>query len=154
MNESEACTIIKNSFLNQGEFLFKIPDPTGTFTQTIQRPFDLIGSLKTHAIAIEAKYMKGLQSFNLKKVEDHQVESLLHYKNSIQGAISLVMLVVYVGMADYRVYYFDIDTISRRRLEGKNYLKKELELLPYFIIKSVDGRKLIINDLSILNNIN
>lgn len=150
MNEGEACTIIKNSFLAQNNFCYKIPDPSHSFSSTIKRPFDLMGSFLQKPIVIEVKYQKGLYSFDLQRIEDHQIEALIYYKKQIPDAFSLVMLYVYVKRNDHRVFIFNILDIIERRKNKQNYLKKELETLPYFSVKTKDDKKLIQEELSSL----
>lgn len=146
MNESEFCTIIKNSFESQGNFLYKIPDPSSSFNQTISRPFDLIGSLKGKPIAIEVKFLKGLQSFNLKRIEDHQIEALKKYRDSTNFALTKIMLGVHAGRGDYRIYCFDLAEVEKRRNEERNYLKKELKDMKYLVCKKDANKKLYIEN--------
>ena len=135
-NESQACTIIINSLKEKGESAYKIPDPSGEFSSTIKRPFDIIGSWNSAFLCAECKYLSSLQSFNLKRIEDHQIEYLLDFKNSIQNAEAWIILAIKVKRGDNRFYIFkDVEDIQKRRLENNNYLKKELETLPYFSVK-------------------
>lgn len=133
-SESSACTIIKNSFIEQGHYLYKIPDPTGQYAATIKRPFDLIGRYNDKAVYIEMKYSSKLESFNIKRIEDHQYQNLIEFKK-IKNAICLVGLAVNVSSKDKRIYLWDVDEVYNRYLEEKNYLKKELELLSFYSIK-------------------
>jgi penicillin-binding protein-related factor A (putative recombinase) len=136
MDEMEFCTVIKNSVnMLKNSICHKIPDPTGAFAQTVKRPFDLFGALNGKPLYIEAKYMNTAESFNLKKIEDHQISSLLEFKEAVSDSVCWVVLGVNWGRADKRVYVFsDIKELSLRRKEGKNVLKKELATLPYFKI--------------------
>jgi len=134
MSESVFCTILKNSFIVQGHYLYKIPDPTGDFVFTIKRPFDLIGRYNTNAIYIEMKYSSSLQSFNLNRIDEHQYESLLEFKK-IQNAICLIGLGVNVSSKDKRIYLWGVEEVYKRHIEKKNYLKKELEQIPFYTVK-------------------
>jgi len=135
-SESQACTIFVNSLKLKGEQGYKIPDPTGDFANTIKRPFDIIGSWQNKALYVECKYLSSLKSFDLKRIEDHQIEYLLNFKNNINNAESWIVLAIKVGRGDNRFYIFkNIEEIQKRRLEKKNFLKKELETLPYLKVK-------------------
>ena len=135
-NESETCTILKNSLLLMNELCFKIPDPSNSFSSTIQRPFDMIASYKGNPVYIEVKYMKGLHSFNLQEIRDHQIENLINYKNKINNAECWIVLGINVKRGDNRIYIFkDIFEIEKRRLNKDNYKVKELHQLPYYPIK-------------------
>lgn len=137
MNESYYCTIIKNSLINGNNLCYKIPDPSGLYSSTIQRPFDLFGSYNNKPLYIEVKFMKGLKSFNLKNIKDHQIENLLLYKNKIENSECWIILGCYVKPRDNRIYIFkDIEDIKSRRDNCRNILKKELETIPYLKIKN------------------
>ena len=134
-NEAECCTIIKNSFITLGQVMWKIPDPSGQYTQTIQRPFDLFGTWRGKPIYMEVKYINKLKSFDLQRIEEHQITSLLALKNVLPESICCIALGVKVGRGDNRIYFFtDIYDIERRRTNKQNYKKKELESLPYYPI--------------------
>ena len=133
MDESKICTIIKNSYIQHGGFAYKLSDPTSMYNQTIERPFDLIAVYDSKPIYIEAKYMSKMQSFNLNHIQDHQILNLLTIKGLMPDSECIIALGIKVGRGDVRIYYFtDILEINERRLNKQNYLKKELELLPYF----------------------
>lgn len=135
-NESDCCSIIKNSFLLLGEECFKIPDPSGLYAKTIARPFDMIATLSGHPVFIEAKFMKGMQAFALSRIEDHQIEALKSWRGKIPGSESWIVLGVNAGRADNRIYIFkNILDIAGRRMERRNYLKKDLEQLPYMKVQ-------------------
>jgi len=135
MTEAEYCTIIKNSLEHITEVGYKIPDPTNSFNTTIKRPFDMIGSFKGKALYIEVKAMNGLHSFNLKKIQDHQIQNLLLYHTHVTDSLCWIALGCYISRGDNRLYIFNnIDIIAERRNNKKNILKKELEKLPYYEI--------------------
>lgn len=141
-SEAEVCTILKNSFLSQNHSMYKIPDPSSDYGSTIKRPFDMIGRYKKQPVYAEVKYSNGLKSFNLKEIHDHQFEALLEY-NKIQDSLCLIVLGVHVARGDSRIYIWNVENIYSRFLDGKNVLKKELELLPYYKVK----KKLIVEDI-------
>lgn len=133
-NESESCTIVRNSFISQNHYLFKIPDPNSNYTNTIKRPFDLFGRYEEKPIYIEMKYLSKLESFNLNRIENHQFEALLEHKK-IKDAICLIGLSINVSRTDKRIYFWDINYIYNRFLSKKNILKKELINIPFYTIK-------------------
>lgn len=136
MTESDYCTIFKNSLAAINEVCFKIPDPSSSFSSTIQRPFDMIGSWKTQPLYVEVKYMKGLHSFSLQDIKDHQIFNLLDYKQRIPTAECWIVLGCHVSRGDNRLYIFkDIYEIEKRRIEKLNYKKAELEQLFYYPVK-------------------
>ena len=135
-NEASACTILCKSFCKQGSWAYKIPDPTALFTQTVPRPFDII-AVKGSSYYIEVKYLNKMESFNLQRIEDHQIASLLDIKQRNPEAVCWIVLAVKVGRGDNRFYLFkDIFDINNRRILKKNFLKKELETLNYYKVKN------------------
>lgn len=134
LNEAQACTIIKNSFLEQGHYLFKIPDPSGNFAMTIQRDLDMVGRYSDRPVYMEVKYLNGLKSFNLRLIKEHQMTALLEYKE-INNSLCLIALGVNVARTDKRLYIWDLDFIYPRYLNKENILKKELEVTPFYKIK-------------------
>ena len=133
MDESKICTIIKNSYIQHGNWAYKLSDPTSMFNQTIERPFDLIAVIKDTPVYIEAKYMSKMQSFNLNHIQNHQISNLVAIKKLMPESECIIALGIKVSRGDVRIYYFtDIFEINERRLNKHNYLKKELELLPYY----------------------
>jgi hypothetical protein len=132
-DEASACTILKNSIIKANGVCWKIPDPSSTFNQTIPRPFDMFGTLGSRPWYAEVKYLKGLKSFNLQDIKDHQIENLCTLKYQLPTASCWIVLAIKAGRGDNRFYIFeDVSLIASRRTEKQNYLKKELELLPYF----------------------
>lgn len=125
-NEAEACSIFKNAL----DFGHKIADSANGQNMN-KSPFDIFGCWDNRPVYAEVKHLKGLQSFNLQSVADHQIEALLRAKNACSSALSWVVLAVSASRGDNRFYVFEAKEIASRRLEKKNYLKKELETLPY-----------------------
>ena len=76
-NEASVCTTFKNSLIAAGFKGYKIPDPSGDYGKTIKRPFDIIGSWANNLLLVEAKFESSLKSFDLQRIEDHQIEELL-----------------------------------------------------------------------------
>jgi hypothetical protein len=143
-NEASLNTIIKMSL----DFGYKIPDPTNKFSATIPRPFDLFGIINSKPIYIEAKYSPELKSFDLQRIEDHQIANLIKIKNLLPNSYCWIVYGVHCDHGDNRIYIFDdILEIERRRLLKLNYLKKELISLPYIkIYKGIaDFNKYITN---------
>jgi len=120
----------------QGDLAYKIPDPTGQFINTIPRPFDLFGSVRGLPWYCEVKFLNKLQSFDLQRIEDHQIQNLLDLKEKTVGALCWIVLAVKVARGDSRFYIFkDILDIAERRKNKRNYLKKELETLTYYTVR-------------------
>lgn len=132
-SEAEVCTIIKNSFIAQGHYLYKIPDPSSTFSATIKRDFDLVGRYEQRPIYMEVKYLNELRSFNLKSLEEHQIKALMEY-TKIPSALCLVGLGVNVSRCYKIIYFWNINDILIRIKEERNFLKKELESIPHYTI--------------------
>ncbi len=133
-SESEVCTILRNSFIKQSHYLFKIPDPSTNFSQTIKRDFDMLGRYNEKPVYMEVKYLNGLQSFNLKRIEDHQYKALLEFKK-VKDSLCLIALGVHAKFGDNRIYIWDIDYIFNRSIKFQNILLKELKEMPYYTIK-------------------
>ena len=134
-DEAETCTIIKNSIIVQGGWASKIPDPSTLFSQTSQRPFDIFGIWEHIPLYMEVKYINKLKSFDLSRIEDHQIQNLLEIKRLLPSAYCCIALGVKVARGDSRVYFFfDIEEVAKRRENKQNYLKKELETMVYFSV--------------------
>ena len=135
-NESEACTILKNIFIDLGAFAYKIPDPSTEYAITIERPFDMIAVYDNISYYIEVKYLSSIKSFNLQSIKDHQIDNLTKIKILMPDAACWIVLAVKVGRGDKRFYIFeDIEEIAQRRSGKKNYFKKELESLNYLSVQ-------------------
>lgn len=128
MNESDVNRIFSRSL----DWGYKIPDPPkAVATNSGQRPFDGFGRLDDKILFWEGKYLKGLKSFNLKAIQDHQIANLkaLEMKNTF----TYIVLGIYAGRGDFRFYLFDFNYVYKRFLEERNFKKKELDKLPYVI---------------------
>lgn len=113
----------------------KISDPqAGEATTTVERPFDGFGILNALPLYWEGKHIKGgLRAFNLGDIKDHQIANLLAIKAACPIAQCWIVLGVSVARGDNRFYVWDdVKAIASRRLEHRNFLKKELETLPYY----------------------
>ena len=137
VNEQELCTVIRNSVNGTANSIaWKIPDPTSSFGSATKRPFDLFGTLNGVPFYAEAKYMKTALSFDLQDIEDHQIESLLEVQKSNPSCKCYIILGMKWDRGDTRVYFFpDMKDIALRRKEHRNYLKKDLALLPYISVR-------------------
>jgi len=80
------------------------------------------------------KHLSKLESFNLKKIENHQFEALFEYRK-IKNAICLIGLSINVSRTDKRIYFWDVNYIYNRFLSKKNILKKELNNIPFYTVK-------------------
>jgi penicillin-binding protein-related factor A (putative recombinase) len=130
-NEASLNTVIKMSL----QWGYKIPDPTGQYSSTISRPFDLFGIYNNRPIYIESKYASGLKSFDLQRIEDHQIENLISIKNLMPIAYCWIIYGVHVNNRDNRIYVFDdLTDLLQRRKDHNNFLKKDLETMPFLSI--------------------
>ena len=142
-NESEFCTIIRNS-MQSG---FKIPDASGSFTSTSMRAFDGIGLLPEcytgesddpenfSFICWEGKFMKVMGAFSFSRIEAHQAQYLYAYQKA-KNVYSYVILGMDLGRNDKRAYVFEVDDLFIQYFtNGLSIHKKYLEQLPYEIIK-------------------
>lgn len=133
MNEAQFCTVIKNSFPE--DCIYKIPDPSSLYSQTVKRIFDGIGMIEVegtlHPLYWEAKYLKKAGAFNFKRIEPHQDKYLRLYRR-IPGSVVWVVIGMDFGRADKRVFILDWDDRFGLLYEkGFSIHKKILEQLPY-----------------------
>jgi hypothetical protein len=139
-SESELNTIIKNSLV----FGFKIPDVASDFSITIAKAFDGFGVSKdtdikhvsTHTyvpVYWESKFANHFKSFDLSRIEQHQIDNLVKLKYLMPYAKCWIIYGVKVARGDNRVFIFDdVEDIKLRKKEKRNFLKKELEGLFYY----------------------
>lgn len=141
-NEAEFNSVVSRS-LNVSGYGFKIADTFANASYSRSpAPFDGFGVFidkegKGYPVYWESKYMKSPSSFNFNRLEDHQIESLLKFKQSIPNCLALFLICIDFGRGDKRVFYFkDLDDIYKRKQEKRNILKKEfIELKNYVTIK-------------------
>lgn len=138
-NESEFCTVIKNSMVAG----YKIPDESGFQygAHTAIRCFDGIGMLPSNIFGgnpnnltftcWEAKYIKSPGAIALTRLEPHQDFYLREYRKA-EGVKSLAIIGMDYGRADKRVYIFDWDENfgDLYKIHFSIHLK-ELDKLPY-----------------------
>ena len=130
MLERDLCLIIGHSL----DWYHKVSDYGGVRHGVL--PFDLFGVLNNKPIYIEAKFSKKPESFNLQRIQPHQLENLMEVKRLCPIAQCWVVLGVNFSRGDTRVYVFDdLDNLKKRRDSKDNILKKELLSLPYYPIK-------------------
>lgn len=120
------------------DWAHKIGDTVSYNSQVHQKlPFDGFGLLNGIPIYFECKWLPRAMSFNLNRIENHQIENLQKIHCLNPQVYCVIILGVEWGKSDRRAYiFFNIEEIAKRRLEGKHYLKKELEGLPHYKIKS------------------
>ena len=134
-NEADACIILKNSIIKSQGFCWKIPDPANMFNKTSQRPFDHFGVFQNKPLYAETKYLSTLKSFDLQRIEDHQINNLCDIKESIPYAHCWIVLAISIMRGENRFYIFDNPFLIRdRRLQKENFLKRELDILPYLCV--------------------
>jgi len=150
-DEQEVCSIFNKSL----KLCFKIPDPSGDFAHTIERPFDHFGAYNRKPLYVETKFLRGMQSFNLQgKIQDHQMKWLLDFKEQVDDAECWIVLGINVARGDQRLYIWRVlKEVSTRRINKDNFLKKELETLPYFPVHKgvIDLNKNLFADQKSLN---
>lgn len=123
MLEKDLNSIINRSLSEYG-FSHKIADPMhGTGTQ---KPFDGFSVFLNSSWYWESKFLKGYQAFNFKRIESHQMDSLLYIKKELDKVYSLIILGVYYPRKYFDLYFFDIDYIYNLIDSKKSILKKEL----------------------------
>ena len=141
MHEKDFNTIVKTTLINEGGWAFKIPDPPKIMMNNnklpIKNPFDGFGILPNgRNIYWESKYIKGLHSFNLSIIEEHQIENLLKIKTLNKNNLCIILLCCNISPRDKRVFIFnDILKLKERRDNKENYKMKELLTLPYLNIR-------------------
>lgn len=93
------------------------------------KPFDGFGIFNGVPVYWESKNLKKPQSFNFKRLEDHQIFNLLEIKNRLKDENHTWLLIcVDFGRADKRVFLFrDMEYINKRKTEKDSILKKEFE---------------------------
>lgn len=136
-SEADLNNIIRKSIIHAGGWAYKIPDPIGLSALTASmRAFDGFGVLQGIPLYWEAKFANAFYSFNLSLIQDHQIHNLLQIKKLLPMAYCFICYGVRVKRGDNRVFIFnDIEILADRRIKKQNYLKKELETLPYFKVQ-------------------
>jgi len=136
MNEKDFNTILNRSLKTLG-FSYKIPDPSAfDATITIKRPFDIFCVNPLFIAYIESKLLKGYQSFNFKRLQEHQSQSLedidyiVGQKKEWDNIYPLVVVAFWSSREYYDIYFIHIEVVIRAIEKGKkSILKKEfLEL--------------------------
>ena len=136
-SESELNTIIKNTIIKQGGWAYKIPDPSKDSSLcSVKRPFDGFGVWKGRPIYWESKFSRVFGSFNLQRIEEHQIQNLLAIKNICTDSLVCIVWGVHIKRGVSWVFIFDdIYMIHERRKNKKNFTKKELLSCPHYDIK-------------------
>ena len=139
--ESEFNTVVKNSIINCDGFAHKISDIGQIQHGTL--PFDIFGCCKNKMIVCESKFYKEPQAFNFKRLEYHQIKSLIQVYESFSDPdriCALFIIGMRFGRNDTRVFWWkneDLYYIQRRKSSNKSIYKKEfLEMDKYIKIKN------------------
>jgi hypothetical protein len=132
-NEAQYCTSIVKSLNAAGDLGWKIPDPHGDFVSSL-RVFDIMGRKDNKPLYIEAKFNKDPSAFNFKRIEPHQSYYLDEFAK-IPDAVCYVALGVQWKRGETRSYIFEWRDISQLYHKGFSIHKKELEKLPFNLIK-------------------
>ena len=136
-NEARFCTIVVHSLVDG----YKIPDESGFQygAKSSIRCFDGIGMRKVndelHFVCWEAKVLKQMSAFNFKNIREWQNDYLASYSHA-KNVLCYVILGVDCGRGNKRAYIFKWDeSMSQLYHKGFSIHKKELEKLPYNLIK-------------------
>ena len=137
-NEQELNKIVKDSLL----FGYKIPDVVSDFSMTIAKAFDGFGVTKnlndnftyTHVpVYWESKFANHFKAFDLSEIRQHQIDNLCTLKLLMPYVKCWIIYGVKVSRGDNRIFIFDdVEEIKLRRIEKRNFYKKELEGLFYY----------------------
>lgn len=107
-------------FRSMGAFAYKIPDPPRVCAASAsKRPFDgfAVFPPPVGSVFFESKLMKGkLRAFALRRIEPHQMESLLRVSGN--GATAVVSLGFWSPRSEYWLMLFDAPLISALMREG------------------------------------
>jgi len=130
MNEKDLNRIIVKSFKKIG-FAHKISDDAQNFTATGKKPFDYFAINPYGVIYGESKFIKGIYSFNFKRLESHQIESLktISALDKIHNNIyTLISLGLWESRKYFYVLFFEFSSIMNLINKGiKSVNKKILE---------------------------
>jgi hypothetical protein len=113
-------------FKDHGAMAWKIPDPNQiSVLNSSKRPFDGFARFPppVHDFWFESKLIKNkIQSFSVRRVEKHQLESLSLIKKN--GGRAAVILGCWIPRQDYWFMVFDVDFIFA--LNGISIKRKDL----------------------------
>ena len=133
-SEAQYCTCIVKSLNSVGDLAYKIPDASGNWATSI-RVFDIMGRKDNKPLYLEAKFNKDPSAFNISgRIEDHQAYYLDEFAK-IPDAVCYIALGVQWKRGETRSFIFDWRDISALYHKGFSIHKKELEKLPYNLIK-------------------
>lgn len=135
-SEAQYCTCIVKSLNSVGDLAYKIPQPdaSGNWATSI-RVFDIMGRKDNKPLYLEAKFNKDPSAFNISgRIEDHQAYYLDEFAK-IPDAICYIALGVQWKRGETRSFIFDWRDISFLYHKGFSIHKRELEKLPYNLIK-------------------
>ena len=155
MLEKDFNSIVTKSFNSQGGYSFKIPDERSTITGFHSKnPYDVFGLYKGKFWAWESKWMNKVQSFNLNRLEDHQIDSLIKsYEIMGENGVSVFAIGVDFGRADKRIFIWansELYNIRERKKLKSNILGKEFKELTNFV--RISKKEVIIDEVLELIN--
>ena len=131
MLEAKFNSIVTSSINSQGGFAFKIPDERSTITgYHSKNPYDIYGLYGGMFVCWESKSLNKPESFNLNRLEQHQIDNLIGNYELIDNCLAVFAICIDFGHADKRVFIFKNDGLYhiRERKENKeNIFKKEFE---------------------------
>jgi len=137
MLEKDFNSLVTRSLNNQGGFGFKIPDERSTITGFHSKnPYDIFGLFNKHFVCWESKYLTKPQSFNLQRLEEHQINNLIKALEICPNSYCIFAIGIDFGRSDKRVYIWkneDLYKIRERKENKLNILKKEFEQRTNFV---------------------
>ena len=104
MKESDMNRKIVSTYNNNGMWAYKIPDPPQVVaTSSNKRPFDLFGICDEYSFYFECKLLKNkYQSFNFKRFEEHQIDSLKRIKDKNFMLNNKLLTLLVIGIWESR----------------------------------------------------
>lgn len=131
MLEKDLNRIIVRSFnKDENSWAYKISDDAQQFSGTVQKPFDYFGIHNGLIFYGESKLVKGLYSFNFKRLEDHQIATLscisnLAKKQNNNSILPLVSVGFWKSHTFFNVVFIHIDAILKQIANSVFSIKKK-----------------------------
>lgn len=152
MKETDLNRIIVKSIKQNDGWAHKISDDAQNFIGTSKKPFDYFGVLNNKPIYGESKLIKnGIYAFNFKRIEDHQLTSLMNIRKRLESTCYTVFSIgFWKSRKFFYVVFFDLDLICWLMDNGIVSIKqKDIQRLidedKYCTIKS--GEIIDLNDI-------
>ena len=125
------------SLLKEKANMFLIQDPLVRDVHN-KKTYDLMGTHWNRPVLITHRMLTFAQSFNLsKEFDDREIENMLRFSREAKDALVIVILGVLYNRIDKRIFAFtDIETLANRRDVKQNYIKKELDVMPFCRVRN------------------